>query len=364
MTLHYYIARRFFWILASVFAIFFAFMTLLDLVEQMRRFDSSVSFGEVLRLTLLNTPKSLYQILPLVVILSAIALFIGLARSSELVVIRAAGRSATSSLLAPVMVALILGGLAVGVFNPIVAATSKQYNQMRELYRNGGTSTLSIGAEGLWLRQGDETGQTVIRASRANPEATVLYQVSFVSYAPGGGPVQRIEADTARLDNGHWVLDDAKVWPLSATLNAEAAAKRFDSVEVSSTLTQESIRDRFGTPSAVPIWELRAYIAELELAGFSARRHFVWLQMEMAKPLFLAAMVLVGAAFTMGHSRLGKTGIGVLSAILLGFGLYYVRNFAQILGENGQVNAVLAAWAPPVASVLLAFGLILHREEG
>jgi lipopolysaccharide export system permease protein len=363
MTLHYYIARRFFWTFAAVFAIFFAFMTLLDLVEQLRKFNN-VGFGEVLKLTLLNTPKSLYQILPLVTILSSIALFLGLARSSELVVIRAAGRSATTALLAPVTVALLMGGLAVGLFNPIVAATSKQYSQQRELYRNGGTSTLSIGSEGLWLRQGDEAGQTVIRAARTNPEATELFTVSFVSYAPGGGPVQRIEADQAVLENGEWVLSNAKVWPLGPDINAETAAQTFASYTVNSNLTQESIRDRFGTPSAISIWDLPAYITSLEIAGFSARRHLVWLQMELAKPVFLAAMVLVGAAFTMGHARMGKTGVGVLSAILLGFSLYYVRNFAQILGENGQVNAVLAAWAPPVASILLALGLILHREDG
>ena len=49
---------------------------------------------------------------------------------------------------------------------------------------------------------------------------------------------------------------------------------------------------------------------------------------------------------------------------MLGFGLYYVRNFAQILGENGQLNPLLAAWVPPVAALLLALGLVLQMEEG
>jgi lipopolysaccharide export system permease protein len=49
---------------------------------------------------------------------------------------------------------------------------------------------------------------------------------------------------------------------------------------------------------------------------------------------------------------------------MLGFGLYYVRNFAQVLGENGQIPVMLAAWAPSVASVLLATGLVLHMEDG
>ncbi len=86
--------------------------------------------------------------------------------------------------------------------------------------------------------------------------------------------------------------------------------------------------------------------------------------MELARPLFLVALMLVGAGFTMRHSRLGRTGISVLAAIMLGFGLYYIRNFAQIMGENGQIPAILAAWAPPFAALMLALGLILHMEDG
>ena len=149
-----------------------------------------------------------------------------------------------------------------------------------------------------------------------------------------------------------------------AGLNPETNAAVHDELRLPSTLTQERIRDSFGKPSAVSIWDLPEFIAQLENAGFSARRHAVWLQMELARPVFLVSMVLLGAAFTMRHARFGGTGLAVLTALLLGFGLYYLRNFAQILGENGQVPAILAAWAPPVAAVLIGLGLILHMEDG
>ncbi len=364
MILHFYFARRFLRVFLGMLAIFFLFVSLLDLVDQLRRFDASVSFGQVLQLTLLNTPQSLYQMLPLVMILASIALFLGLSRSSELVVSRASGRSGLTVLIAPATVAALIGTLAVGMGNPIVAATSKRFADLAERYDNGGLNILSIGAEGLWLRQGDDTGQTVIRAARTNPDATTLYDVSFVAYAPNGGPMRRIEAREATLEPGVWVLHDAKIWPLESGVNPETSATRQDEMRVPSSLTQDNIRERFGNPSAVPIWDLPAFIADLELAGFSARRYQVWFQMELARPLFLVALVLVGAGFTMRHSRLGRTGISVLAAIMLGFGLYYIRNFAQIMGENGQIPTILAAWVPPVAALLLALGLILHMEDG
>ena len=364
MILHRYFARRFLITFLGILTVFFLLLALIDLVEQLRRFSSEgIGFRRIAQLTLLNMPRAMSDILPLVMMLSTITLFLGLARSSELVVTRASGRSALVALMAPVIVALIIGGLAVAMLNPIVAATSKRYDSLFENYRFGITDVLSVSREGLWLRQGDTTGQTVIRAERANPDGTVFYNVTFLSYAPEGGPLRRIEAREAALVPGAWQIRDAKVWPLGLDVNPEAMAQTHHSLTIPSDLTQERIRDSFGQPDAISIWDLPEYVAKLEEAGFSARRHLVWFQMEMARPLFLTAMVLLGAAFTMRHARMGGTGVAVLTAVMLGFALFYIRNFAQILGENGQIPILLAAWAPPVASVLLAFGLILNMEE-
>lgn len=365
MRLHFYFARKFFWMFMGLLAVFFLLQALIDLIEQVRRLDgTTASFADMMILALLNAPDGMNQILPLVMILSTVALFLGLARSSELVVVRAVGRSGLKALIAPVMVALTIGVLAVSMFNPIVAATGKRYNELYQGFKSEGGEVLSISAEGLWLRQGGAEGQTVIRATSANPEATVFYNVTFLSYAPSGGPLQRIEAREAALESGAWVLRRAKVWPLDSGANPEGGASEHAEFKLPTNLTNDRIRDSFGKPGAISVWDLPRFIRQLEQAGFSARRHSVWLQMELARPLFLTAMVLIGAAFTMRHARAGGTGVAVLISLLLGFGLYYIRNFAQILGENGQIPVMLAAWAPPLAAALLGIGLLLHTEDG
>jgi lipopolysaccharide export system permease protein len=258
----------------------------------------------------------------------------------------------------------LIGCVAVAVFNPLVATTSKRYEALYERYISGSSQAFSISAEGLWLRQGDASGQTVIRASRANPSGTVFFDVTFLTYSAEQGPSSRIEAETAELGIGEWRLRNAKRWPLHGLQNPETGAEERKELRLSSNLTQERIRDSFGQPSTISIWDLPSYINQLEQAGFSARRHAVWLQRELARPLFLVAMVMIASAFTMRHSRFGKTGLAVLASIMMGFTLYYIRNFAQILGENGQISIYLAAWTPPVASIMLALGLLLHMEDG
>lgn len=365
MKLDFYFARRFLLSFLLIGSVFLTLMMLIDMIEQLRKFEGTdVSVGQLFILMLLNAPSAINEILPLLMILSAVILFVGLARSSELVVTRAIGRSGIRALLGPLLVACVIGFLAVSTLNPIVAATSNRYQQLSDTYRNGGPSALSLSGEGLWLRQGGVFGQSVIHATGYEPDTGTIYDVTFLTYAQNGGPVRRMQAESARLDDNSWVLKSAKVWPLVAGLNPETSSAFHDELRVPTTLTEERIRDTLGRPPGVSIYNMPETIRQLAQAGFTTKRYEVWYQAELARPLFLVAMVLVGAAFTMRHTRLGGTGIAVLSAVLLGFTLYFIRNFAQILGENGQLPVALAAWAPPIAAIMLSMGLLLHAEDG
>lgn len=363
MILHAYFARKFAWSFALVFFVFMVLLALIDLIGKLQDFPN-MAFGDVLALTLLKMPWDNYEILPLVVVLATVSLFIRLARSSELVVVRAAGRSALGSLMAPVGAAALIGLVSVTTLNPIVAASAKRHNDLINSHFGGGAAILLVATEGLWLRQGGPEGQTVIHAERASSDFSVLFDTTFLEFAPTGEPARRINADAARLKQGEWVLYGAKAWDLRRGDNPEAHAVEAEQMRLTSALTQDRIIDSFGRPEYISIWDLPAFIDQLEQAGFSARRYAMWYQMELARPLFLMALVMISAAFTMRHWRLSNTGVSVLSAILLGFGLHYIRNFAQILGENGQIPIYLAAWAPPVASFLLAMGILLHMEDG
>jgi len=364
MILHLYIARRFLRAFGIVLAVFIGIILPIDVAEQLRNIGASQGLGPVLELAFLHAPGTLYTMIPLFVLLATLLMFLGLARTSELVVVRASGRSALRSTLAPIVTVFGIGLFSIAILNPIVAATQQQYDLRSARYLGSEERTVSVSAEGLWLRQGTASEQTVIRAGATNSDGTHLFDASFFTFDTDGQLLTRINAEEAQLTEGAWSLTGARRWPLAGAGNPEAAAQSFDTLTLPSTLTRDQIRDSFGKPETVPIYELPAFINELDQAGFAALQHRVWLQSELSAPLMLVAMVLIGAGFTMRHSRFGKTGIMVLSAILLGFGVFFIRSFAQVLGETGQLPAALVAWAPPVAAILLALGLLLHTEDG
>jgi len=364
MILHAYFARRFLIAFMATFGILSAIFFLIEMVEQIRKFDTgAIGLVEIVKLTLLGAPKGIVGITPLITTIAALGMFLSLARSSELMVTRASGRYVFVTLSGPLFVAFLIGAFTFAVLNPIVASTGKRYEAVASRNAGGGSSALSISKEGLWFRQGGPDGQAVIHAARSNLDGTELFDVTFFGFDPAGVPSYRVEADSAKIGAGTWHLATAKKWPLDTSGNPERESTVHGELDIPTNLTVNQIRDSFGTPGSIPFWQLGGFIERLEKAGLSALRHRVWWNMELALPVMLVAMTLIGAGFSMRHTRLRRTGTTVLLALGLGLGFHFIRNFARILGENGQIPVLLAAWSPPVAAIMLTVGIILNLED-
>jgi lipopolysaccharide export system permease protein len=366
LTLSLYIARRFLGTLAAAVCAVLALVVLVDLVEQLRRAaDTDAGFPEVLSLVLLHSLPVASVTFPFVFMLAAMACFVRLARSSELVVARAAGVSAWRIVAPAVLAALVLGGISLSVLNPISASMLQRFETLEARWLRGQESLLSISREGLWLRQADGRGHIVIRALRADPSGGRLYDASFFRYTADNQLAGRIEAVEAELTPGAWVLVGVRRWTFDPenTLRPPGLSA-IDRLEIVTDMTRDRILESFASPDAIGFWDMPDFIATLQASGFSALRHQMHYQKELAKPLLFAAMVLLGAAFSMRHSRSGGLGLMLLGATLTGFALFFVSDISQALGASGAIPATIAAWMPPTAATLLAMALLLYMEDG
>lgn len=364
MTLLRYFAWRYLVALGIVIGVLAGILILIETVEQLRRHAGAVGLPRILGLAILKSSEAFYDVLPLVGLIAAVVLFVGLAKSSELVVTRASGRSAVRALGGPVLAAVTFGIVAVAVLNPLAVTARRAYlAQLAVLNGAPADNVAVLSAEGLWLRQATQAGQMVIRATSARRDGTELYAVGFMDFDPQGRPLRRIEAPTARLDQGVWILQDAKLWHFGAE-NPEAVAQWHASLMLTTDLTAQNIRDSLGTSDDVSVWDLPQFIAALDRAGFSSRPFTMQFHALLAMPAMMMAMVLLAAAFTLRASRGGGTGTRVMAALLAGFGTFFLARFGTVMGETGRLPVLLAAWSPALVSGFLALALLLHREDG
>ena len=364
MTLHTYFALKYTKITLIVLFLLSLLLILVDLIEHSRRLSNILDLYSIIHLTFLNAPKSIYEIIDLIMLIASLVFFISISKSSELVIVRGAGRSVYGAIFSPLIVSFCFGIFILAIFNPLVATSSKTYLNMKETYLNGEKAVFSIGSEGLWLRQGNNLEQSVIRAGRANYNGSVLYDVTILSFAENGSANRRLEAKKAIILDKKWQLSNVKVWPLEQGFSSEKNAQITPKMIIKSNLTQEEISKRISDPSSISIWNLKSHIMQLRTAGFSVLKYEVRFHSELSHPLFLVSMMLIGCAFTMKNFIGNKKSLAIIASIMLGFSLYYVRNFAQLLAESGQLNLIAATWIPSISSILIALGVILHMEDG
>ena len=99
MTLHFYFARKFLTSALATLAILTVLVILIDLVEHSRKYSDLLNLNGILRLTLLNTPKGVYEVIDLIMLIASISFFGSISKSSELVVVRGSGRCLWNTIL-------------------------------------------------------------------------------------------------------------------------------------------------------------------------------------------------------------------------------------------------------------------------
>lgn len=360
LTLSRYIARHF---LLWFTVFFFGLGTVVfvaDLLEQLRRaaVRTDIGFVDLLAISLLKLPYTIQELLPFAILFSAIMSFWRLTRSNELIVARSVGVSVWQFMTPAIAVAVLIGCFKITVWSPIAAATYQRYETLEVSVMKGQTALMQISNTGLWLRQTTPQGSAIIHAATANPDLTVLNNVMVLTFKADNSYEGRIDAPTAELETGRWRLNQA-----IRSVAGEPPAL-IGPFELATDFTRQKIQESFGRPETMSFWSLPSFIDLLQQTGFSALRHRLYFQSQLAVPLLLSAMILIGAAFSLRPSRRGGIGRMIAGGVAAGFLFYFLTDLVYALGLSARLPVMLAAWAPAVISTMLGVALLLHLEDG
>lgn len=359
-TLSVYLGRQFLNGIAFVFAVMMCLVFLVDLIEHLRRASdqNEADFGVIVALSLLQLPLLAQKLLPFAALFGGIWTFSRLTRTNELIVARAAGVSVWQFLAPALVIALLIGIVVITLFSPLSSAMLARYEQLEGKYLEGRPSFLAVSKTGLWLRQADAGGQSVVHARRVSAQGTELEDVIIFLYRGSDEFSGRLDAKQARLEPGRWVLTKVLL------SRPDQAALQFDQYELPTSLTINQIQNSFASPETLSFWSLPHFISTLEEAGFSALAHRLHWHALLALPVFLCVMVLLSAAFSLRLVRRGHTGLLIAVGALAGFILYFVSDIVFAFGLSGSLPAVLAAWTPVGVGLLLGLATLFHLEDG
>lgn len=293
----------------------------------------------------LSAARWIIDTLPFTFLVGAIAGLLSLQSTREMTVIKASGQSVWRVMRAP-LAATILGGL---LFALVFDTAVVWLNRTMLPVSNG------AGGSALWIDERRAETHYILEAATTDASGTALTDVTVFLLDT---PRNRIEAPTATLSDGEWVM------PTATLHRAAELSQQVTDYRLPTSRTPADMRARLASVSDLTVWELAGSLASRltdprERAEVETR--FLRL---IGLPLSLCGSLVIAFAFTAGYRRTNKYGGAVLYGIVLGVLVYVITEMAGRAGGAGVMHPAVAVAGPAVVAIVIGVTVLLNREDG
>ncbi len=328
--------------------LFFVF-TFFELIDDV--FSNDIPFGTVFEYFFYLTPQVLMLLVPISVLIATLTTFGVLEKTFQIVAFKSCGIS-LYRLTAPVLAIAVLVSSGVYVFQDYILPFA---NQRQDSLRNT--------IKGRPVQTSYQPGRNWIFGERNrlynynyfDPERSLFAELSVYEIdIPGNRLLAHTYTHRAQWDRAtqSWNLSDG--WTRELT-GENAGAEAFVQKSAQWSETPEYFGQEVKESSKMTYLELEDYIRELQKSGFELDHLKTELYKKLAFPLVSFIMVLLGIPFAFSIGKKGAL-YGVAAGVLLGIVYWGAFGVFGVLGSNGLLSPILAAWGP---NLLFASGALI-----
>lgn len=362
-TLFFYLARQFrqaFYIILAIVVAVFLVSNYIDLLSKV--VDKDVSFFTITKLAFAKIPYLIQEALPFLIFIAAILAFSRLSRNNEYTIIKASGVSIWQLLWPYLSMTLLIGVIFVAVVNPIATSMMDYMRKTsnKVLHGNSGANLLSFSHSGLWFidKTNDVNEKRIVHAQYLNNKSLELIKVSYLFFDNNFTFIQRLDAESAILDNGQWKLENVRKY------TAHQLAENINEMNINTNFKDHDLRHSFIEPQSISVWQLPHFIAILQSSGYSALQHSAYFYKLILRPFLICGLVLIAASFSLRPARFISSLKVVSFGILSGFLLFFANELLNSLGASGTIPNIAAAFISTTSICLLGGTLVLHIKDG
>ena len=341
-----YLARTILVHTLMVMGVLVALMTLVTFIGQQDDIgQGSYDVKSAFFVTVLQLPQQVYELLPIGALIGAIIGLGGLARDSELTIVRAAGvsvaRIALSAGFAGVVVAASLW-----VIGEYFAPPADQYAAQYKLFSRYSQLELA-GSRSAWVRQGTWFINVRRQAAQNLFGGVYVYELDASRRLALVG-----RAETAAQDaEGRWVLTNYAETKLGEKAVATRASPReLTGAEFNADFLGLAVNE----PGSLPLADLYSYSEHLKANDLDASSWEIAFWSRIAR--LAAAIVVCVFAVPFAFGPLRSAGAGARTVLGIMAGVLFIL-LTQTLENSGQVydlNPLLVAWGPTLLMASIA----------
>ena len=324
------IAQAFWPAFVVVFAVFLGLELVFRLLDELDSFTSNYTFFDALFVSVTGMPRRLYLDLPIMLLIAVAAGLGGLAQSSELTILRAAGLSRLR-----IFMKLMWVLSPILVLSVVVAEHGMpQAEQFSRVYKDariaGGVK------DSIWTR---DIGRYVFVEGGATGEVLTWKQIEIRSNQNDIATV--VSSEDVSLSGSTIELKDAQI----LRLTPEAVVTETTTLTQDTRLSSSEVRWLTQKPDALALSELWEASRYLRVEGLNDRAHSQLFWQRVLLPVTLIVLALLASATAFGSLRTMSLSNRVFLAVLLGLVFKYAMDMAS--------PAVFLAGGHPAFAIIL-----------
>jgi len=347
---------------------FLALFSFIDLVSELRWVDASNPDGYQIRHALFYVAtlsvSTLYELLPITVLIGSVFVMSRMAQSSEYTVLRTSGLDPRRALRMMLGVGVVFT-IATFVIGDFLAPAADRTGQ---LVRSRYTGMITVGQTGAWLREKGADASYAVNVGAMQSDGS-MHNVRIFAFGTDGRLRSTTEAKAAHVaTGGRWELQDVQhtTFPRAAD-GVQAQARRSSEPQSSwdTTLTAEMVSVALLRPDRMSTIDLFRYMQHLESNNQSSQRYEIEFWRKLFYPMSCLVMVVLALPFAYLHFRQGGISTFVFIGVMTGISFFLLNNLFGHFGNLRNWWPWLTAAAPGIIYSLLslsAFGWLVLRR--
>ena len=337
-------------ILQSALVVLLIFLTLLGFLEFIAQADDvgvgTYGLNQAIQYSLLKLPSSIFQLMPIIVLIGSLLALGNMSKNSELLVLLTSGFSLQRMSISVFFSGIVLCFFTASIGEYISPKMERYADQYRTINKYQYSRLGNTG--GIWLREGDK----IININLLN-ENKSFGNVSIYQLAENNKLSKISRASSAGIDDfNQWILSN-----LSETVfNNDGINDNYSRYKIEKTkLNRDLVNLTIVKSENLNIVELYRFISYLDGNELDSSPYRMVFHSRIASLLAIPIMCLFALPFSLGLLRKKGIGYRIILGIMIGL-LYFLLQ--QTLAESAVVynlEPFLVGWLPILLLIILVF---------
>jgi len=334
-----YIAKEFCRFFLLVILSFITLFMIVDFFEKIRMFLSNhATLGQMASFFLFSVPMIASLTIPAAVLLATLVTYGSLARTQEIVAMKANGISLYRTSLVTLAISAVICIIAFIISEFITPYANQKADYIKYIEVQKRQTYATFKQHQIWYR-----GRQGIYNFKMFDSATDTLKGVTINYLDKKlNLTMRIDAEKAQWQGGRWIFYNLLI--TSFQDGGFPTLERVSQKTIELPETPDDFKIVQKDADQMGYLELRKYVRKIQSEGYDATRYLVDLQGKIAFPFVSLIMTLIGISFSLRSDRSGSLMQSLGAGIAIGFSYWLVHAFSMSLGSSGTISPLFAAW--------------------